>query len=294
MKMKNFKLMALLSLGATTIFSSCLKDTRYVAFDESPNLIELPATAFTGLLNPASYELSATPTNLAVMVNLASPKPSSTPITVKFKVDAAALTAYNTANGTSYELLPSADYSTALTVTIPAGQREVNLNVAINGSLFDPSKQYALPLTITDVSSGNVISANYKTIIYNFSLKNPYDGVYTLKGYALRAGDPVLTGYFSGIPQTLFTSSVNSVGGFSQVWAGGASLGGLNPISLTVDPVTNKVTVTSTVNATLTTDPAYDNRYDPATKTFYISFYWNAGKTSRDATDTLVYTGPRQ
>lgn len=292
MKKQKFKLITILSLGATTILSSCLKDSRYVAFEDSPNLIELPATAFSGVLETATFMTSATPSNLPVLINLASPKPSSQPITVKFKIDADALAAYNSANGTNYQLLPPANYNTSLTATIPAGKREVNLNVVINGSLFDLTKSYALPLTIIDAGPGNVISANYKTIIYSFSVQSQYEGAYTMKGYVLRAGDPVLTGNYNNIPQGLSTINANSIGGLNQVWSSGTPVTGTNPITLTVDPATNKVTISSTVNATLTGDPTYDNRYDPATKTFYISFYWNAGKTSRDATDTLVYTGP--
>ena len=74
--------------------------------------------------------VASTPTNLPLLVNLASPKTSGFSLNVTLAVDQAALTAYNTANSTNYELLPAADYSIAnLKVTIPAGQREVNLNI---------------------------------------------------------------------------------------------------------------------------------------------------------------------
>lgn len=294
MKQKNYKILTVALFSFMAVSSSCLKDTRYVPFENSPNLIEFPVTAFSGVLESAAFSISNTPSDLPVLINLASPTPSNSSITVKFVVDAAALTAYNKANGTSYQLLPSADFSTNLQAVIPAGKREANLNVSINSSLIDLSQQYALPITISDPGTGNVISANYKTIIYSIGIKNQYDGVYTMKGYVLRAGDNVLSGYFSNISQTLSTVGSDGVTGLTQVWSGGSGVAGVSPINLTVDPSTNKVTVTSAINATLTGDPAYDNRYDPASKTFYVSFYWNAGKTSRDATDTLIYSGPRQ
>jgi hypothetical protein len=77
-------------------------------------------------------------------------------------------------------------------------------------------------------------------------------------------------------------------------WAngGGSNLpGGYEPI-ITVDPTTNKISLKSS-GGTISANPSYDNRYDPATKTFYISFTWGAGVTARLHTDTLVYKKAR-
>jgi hypothetical protein len=49
----------------------------------------------------------------------------------------------------------------------------------------------------------------------------------------------------------------------------------------------------STGRPDLANTPGYDNRYDPATKTFYISFKWNASPTGRSTTDTLTYSKVR-
>ncbi|HEY4194075.1 MAG TPA: DUF1735 domain-containing protein, partial [Mucilaginibacter sp.] len=128
----------------------------------------------------ASFKISTTATPYNVPVNIAAPNPLKTAVTVKLSVDQAALTAYNTANGTSYTLLPAADYSSTLSVTIPAGQNLGNVVINLNTTQIDPSQSYVLPLTITD-GGGQQIS-NYKTILFNFAVKNIYDGEYTVTG----------------------------------------------------------------------------------------------------------------
>jgi hypothetical protein len=153
---------------------------------------------------------------------------------------------------------------------------------------------YILPLTITD-GGGQKIS-NYKTILLNIQAKNQYDGTYSVKGSVLRVNggvpDVVLGGpYKSGLTTVLSTTGANTVA-YTQTWANGSEAGGVNPLQFAVDPATNKVTVSTVVNPTLANDPTYNNRYDPATKTFYLSYTWSTPGT-RGATDTLTYVGPR-
>ncbi|MGZ4001667.1 MAG: DUF7015 domain-containing protein, partial [Mucilaginibacter sp.] len=103
---------------------------------------------------------------------------------------------------------------------------------------------------------------------------------------------PTLGGpYKNGLTAVLATTGASTVS-FDQPWANGAEAGGINLLQFAIDPTTNKVTVTSTINPTLANDPAYDNHYDPATKTFYLQYNWSTPGT-RGASDTLVYTGPR-
>jgi len=183
-----------LSLMSIALLSSCLKDSPYtVDFTKTKPLVELPGAAnvsgsaglfeIVGVLAKAS---GASPFN--VPVNLAAPQPLSSALTVKLSVNAAALTAYNSANSTSYVLLPAADYSSTLSVTIPAGQNLANLVVNINTSLVDPTQQYALPLTITD-GGGQQIS-NYNTVIFGIVVKNAYDDNYTATGYVFHPSAP--------------------------------------------------------------------------------------------------------
>jgi hypothetical protein len=182
---KIFYIKTVLSLMSIALLSSCLRDTQYnVDFSKTTPLVELPGAANVsgnaGPFESASFKISGTATPYNVPVNIAAPKALGSATTVKLSVDQAALDAYNTANSTSYTLLPAADYSSTLSVTIPAGKNLGNVVINLNTSLIDPSQSYVLPLTIT--SGGGIQISNYKTILFNFAVKNIYDGEYTVTG----------------------------------------------------------------------------------------------------------------
>ncbi len=172
MKSKLYKKISLFSLAAILFFSSCLKDDNYVDFGAVGTLIELPLSAF----NPNSrgyklvvqnYAAATAQGDLTVVVNIASPEPLSSNLDVTLAADPAALTTYNTANSTSFILLPASAYSVASPkITIPAGQRTGNIVFKINTAAVGTTiKNYVLPISITD-ASGQKIS-NYKTVYYN-------------------------------------------------------------------------------------------------------------------------------
>lgn len=130
-------------------------------------------------------------------------------------------------------------------------------------------------------------------------VSNRWAASYLMSGFALREGDPVLTGYFSDIPWKLATNSAKSVIFTKiQVWGDGTStIGGIGPWVLTMDDSAGPdapmpVTVTDAANPAVKNNPDYNCRYEPSTKTFYISVFWGTGPTNRAAVDTLVYSGP--
>lgn len=303
MKKRLYFVTATLVAMAALSLSSCLKDPRYYTFANVGTLVELPLAAYYGTGNtvPEALPIQSTPQTIPVVVNVASPKPLSTPLTVTLAVDQSALDAYNHANGldtggnTPYVLPPANSYSiSSFKVTIPANQRQGQLQIQVTSSNLDPSGAYILPLSITD-ASGQKIS-NYKTILLNIQAKNQYDGTYSIKGSVIRVNggvpDATLGGpYKSGLTTVLATTGANTVS-FTQTWATGSEAGGVNPLQFAVDPATNKVTVTSLINGTLANDPAYNNHYDPTTKTFYLKYNWSTPGT-RGATDTLTYIGSR-
>jgi hypothetical protein len=300
MKKRNYIKIALASVMAMTLLNSCLKDPRYVDFAGSPNVIELPAVATIGALQTVAITSSATATATnAILVNLASPTTSGSAINVKFKIASNdVITAYNKANGTNFLPLPAADYTSSLAVTIPAGQREANLVININSSLINiDSSNYVIPVTISDPGSGNLISANYNTALINVLIKNVYDGNYSLKGFVFRndgtgANDASLGGNFTGLVQALSTEGPSTVS-LAPVWKTGVGAAGVTGTSLTINPTTNAVTVSSTGNASLTNATGYNSHYDPTTKTIYVSYTWGSAPNNRAETDTLTYVSPQ-
>eukprot|EP01037_Dinobryon_pediforme_P007256 gene7256-7327_t len=227
------------------LLSSCLKDnSHYVDFAGAKPLVELPAATGIGPaggeFQAAAFNISSTPVALNVLVNLAAPKPLTSALTVKLSVDQAALTAYNAANGTSYILLPAADYTSTLTATIPANQNEANVVVNINTSLIDPSQSYVLPLTITDGGG-------------------PFPFSYTV---------------------AMNTTGANSIDG--------SALADLKAdLKLTVN-ADNSVTVSSSAQPTTQDSPGLVNKYDPSTKTFTLSYFYNTS-APRIITETLKW-----
>ncbi|MBD1363644.1 DUF1735 domain-containing protein [Mucilaginibacter sp. ZT4R22] len=271
----------LLGLAAVVSFSSCLKDKNFVDFAAVGVTVELPL-APSGI-QAQSFEISSTPATFQIAVNVASPKPLSTPLDVTIAVDQAALTAYNTANSTSYELLPAAAYTLSGTkLTVPANQRLVYLTVTVKSSVIDPSKAYVLPISLVD-ASGQTINANYHTLLTIVGVKNKYDGVYKATGKFVRVGLDERT-----INQNKSLSTVNG----NTVQSSVADLG--SPLNLTVN-ADNSVTVTF-AGSSLTTLPAeYTqdgvNTYDPTTKTFTLHYQYRSG--ARTTEEKLVYVGPR-
>lgn len=315
MKKISYIKIVIASLLAIT-FSSCLKDDQYVDFGTAGSVVELPAAAYaTGVFQPATFTVATTPTNLPLMVNFAGPKAPSAPITVTLSIDQASLDAYNKANGTSFLLLPPADYSIpSLKVTIPAGQSAAYLNIAVNTSLIDLSKQYALPLTITD-GGGQTISGNYKSVIFAILVKNKYDGIYTVTGTMVDKTSAALTGDYphtyylqtqgatadalfdpksSNYQHTILSSgSLSSYGSFAPVFNFDANGNVVSVINYYGQPAGN------TRSAKL--DPTGQNKFisgTPGTKgaVFQVSYILNQTNSIGDRTffnETYTYVGPR-
>lgn len=277
--------------------SSCLKNkNEQPDFSSVTPVVELPvgSPVGDGSVNSlsTSFTVSATPGDFSFYVNYAAPEANAKDLVVTLSVDPAALARYNTAHpDDSLTVIPASGYTLSTTITIPAGQRKVEVPVKIITSTLDPTVTYGLPITITD-ASGVVLSKNFSSLVIKVALKNKYDGKYNFKGYVLREGDNVLSGNFKGYTASLVTDGVNAVT-FSQIWATGGGVGGIDGLTISVNETTNKVTMKSKANGALVNAPGYDNRYDPATKTFYLSFFWGTGPTNRAATDTLTYSGTR-
>ncbi len=222
---------------------------------------------------------------------------------IKLRENMTLLAEYNHNNNSNYEMLPDSLYTLSdpgsripegFVVSFAPKEFAKDFVIRLNGAKWDLSKKYALPLSISDAGTDNIISGGKQDIIALISLKNKWDGIYSLKGETLRAGDPAKTGRFQPIEMELATSGANSVTfGALQIWADGTGVGIGNPTFLVNND--NSITISSPGGAinSSAAGTSYQSRYDPATKTFYAQFTWGAGLASRLATDTLVYLRPR-
>jgi hypothetical protein len=160
------------------LLSSCLKENKdtYFDFANAGTLVELPLSAYVAKqskkVQKQEYTASATPSDLPVVVNIASPSPLSKDLNVALGVNSSdALAKFNAANATSYMLLPANAFSAPnLSTNIPAGQRLGTVTFKINTGVIDKTiTNYVLPVSIVD-AGGEKIS-NYNTVYYNIIVK---------------------------------------------------------------------------------------------------------------------------
>ncbi|MBC7828370.1 MAG: DUF1735 domain-containing protein [Chitinophagaceae bacterium] len=285
--------------------SGCLKDK--LSDDEqtnpdipgSPSVVELPGPLRVTNSYRTSYAVSLISSTKdttfdMVPVRLASDQPATEDIQVELEFAPALLSAYNDSTG-SHLIQPAANlykFGNGLTVTIPKGSREGFLSLTARPSDLEGA-DYGFAFRIKSVSNSKyLVSGNFNNAIVIVGVRNKYDGVYSLKGYSLRAGDAALTGNFTGASRGLITTGPNSViWDDLAVWGDGVSGIGIGEPEFAVNPTTNKVTITSPGGAM--NAPGYDSRYDPATRTFFISFTWGAGPAARLSRDTLTFVSPR-
>jgi hypothetical protein len=191
-----------------------------------------------------------------------------------------------------YKAFAPAEVSLPTAIKIPAGTRQVKVPVTFpNASLFDPTKVYALSLTITGADNGFGPAGNRKNIIIAYSIKNLYEGTYTVvSGNVTRytspgvpANDPI-SGPVGGNPDLILsTINANTCEITNLKWSGGVSgVAGIDNLRVTVDPTTNLVTMQALGNSTLTNWAGKVNSYDPINKIFRIAMRWNPAANVRE------------
>lgn len=313
---------SLFAISLVVGLGSCLKDKNYddgkTGHDitGSSKIIELAIADNLEHDQSLAVDFKNENMNVAFLtVRLAStdPAPEDIKVTVDTSTTAAQLAAFNAKNGSNVIKLPQAFFTIpgGLTVTIPKGAREAKLMVLTNPINYDPSTVYALAFRLVSVDKpGYVLSGNFNAWVTTIGAKNAYDGVYSVvSGFVQRYTAPgvpevgVLNGSLAGNADVfLITTGANynnippsSASEGRILWAFGANsaVAGIDGLRVTVDPATNLVTMSSSGNATLTNWAGKVNRYDPATRTFYLAFRWNPSANVREYEVVLRYSRPR-
>ncbi len=284
-----------ISVGLT----SCLKDKK--VDDQEYGLINLNANKIIEIPTNTAHEISLTllPEGLKDLtigeVRLAAENPASEDIVVS-------LTTAKTSEIIDPELplFPLDQITVPATVTIPKGERSAPLVVKVNTTLLESAPQY-LAISITSVDKqGYIISGNYGLAKVNLKVKNRYEGQYVLTGTMEHLPSPGAYVHITTVwdpdpyvvqlqtkdgqslqfyDENLFTN------GFTYpiaTAAGGASgWGSFSPV-FKFDDAGNVIEVTNyygqpaasnTRSAEL--DPTGVNKYDPATKSFKVSYWMN-------------------
>lgn len=277
------------------LFSSCLKNNGPIQdYSQSPALVSIQGDGqYSGIYvaNQSVLPVSDAGVNVEVTLSVAGLTLSS-PVTATLVVDQATLDQYKAANSDSSRvLLPADDYQLANNgaITISPGQQIVKDSIIFFGTKIDFTKDYALPLLLTN-AKGAKIPDNLKQEVILIKLQSIYEDTYAASGTRIRyngatAGSGVAG--TSGISGNIFFSTVapNVVDG--QL----ADLG--NQMSLQVNPDNSVTVLPSEVNpsnsfASLSNDGA-PSTYDPATKTFTLHYkYFNGSGNLRHIDEVLV------
>jgi Domain of unknown function (DUF1735) len=268
---------------------SCLKNGNYyVDFASAGASVDLPLAASNanGLV-AYTYNATITSATIPVYVNLASPAKLGTATSVTVALDTAGLDAYNTNNGTSYALLPDSVYTItgSYDLSIPANQRLDSFQVNLDLTKLDLSGTYVLPYTI---ASAAVPIEQWNHLLLYISVKNQYDGNYTVTGTFSDVSNATFTANYP-MNINLITSGPNSVDvfntdlglvGYEFVTPAGNSYYGSFGVRIFIDPVSNKVTsvinkygqpAANTRSAVL--DPSGINAWDPTTGNIDVKYF---------------------
>lgn len=328
---KTFLRICVALLGVSLV--ACLEDEKY-ALDPSgaQNVIEFIDPSVPSSPAGAVYPVWTATTEVQAefvfeqTISYSGPNGNDKDIELTIAVDPQALELYNTQmetgingnealGGGAYELMPPSYYVfDDFTVTIPKGQKKVNISILAKPNLFDLSKNWALPLRITSSSAG-IISSNFSVAILAVVVKNKYDGIYeVLDGQVTRlvsgVQDPALGGqYNDGLEMPLVTINSNTVG-VTPLWKDGSGVGGVAGTRFTIDESTdldpdtdilaNDVAVTASGNATLKNMAGTIRRYTETTlpsggveKVFEVSFDWSTPGTRKIENLKLIFDRPR-
>lgn len=215
--------------------------------------------------------------------------------------------------GSGYEALPAAAYKVvSLTTSFKVGQVISDPFVfQLNTNALDPTKKYAVGFSITTVSDGVQMSGNLNDVVFAFTIKNKYDGVYAFRGRhdhpADRSATWLRTVYSYPYDINLETTNATSVkmfntafgAGFHPLYTTGISGYGGTEINFEFD-ATDKLINTFNSPAVATTrqfvlNPAVTtSRYDVASKTVFAAILLEqTGFIPTPIYDTLVFVKAR-
>jgi len=281
-------------------FSSCKKSEVFGGIEPNTNRV---IAEFTDAENGSIVTLEFAPDIVEVdltELRLGTRSRTEEPVHVKVTVNPALVSKYNDDNGTAYVAASAAGFSLAQDLyTLKQNERSVMIRAAVRPSAL-LGKSYAIGLSIAEMDKGE-ISSVAKNVIVFISIKNKYDGIYTLKGYAELPGT-AFTGAFSlNCAQDLAvtTSGNNSVylDPGQPLFSNGSFVFISNLLPDFTFDNNNKITAvnarTGSLGFIFPYDASYNSRYDPATKTIYVKYGIAPAGSGRYVIDTLTYCKPR-
>jgi hypothetical protein len=291
----------------TTVFllGSCLKDDVGEYWPD-----ELAGKMYATIVKANLQQLALKPVagdvSFEFLVNIATDALPTEDITITFKVDAAAVTAYNTDFKKSFKPFPNIEILTK-TLTIAKGTRNGTAKAKVWGAeTLNACDNFIAAISIESAKTASgvdiPIGGNMKTYLLALPISNPYAGDYNFVGYRIH---PTLGIFTANEVETLTTIDCKTVrkdqmGDYPYI----ADIE-ITTATMVVNGATVfKVKVTTpdiaaadfgmyeTYTGSTTTAPAPPsadvNYYNPATKTFVLNYYYLSGGAARKIYEILV------
>ncbi|HEX6848195.1 MAG TPA: hypothetical protein VF144_14535 [Chitinophagaceae bacterium] len=195
------------------------------------------------------------------------------------------------------------------TVTFQPGERTKYLKLDIRSVSITSLGRVGLGFQIAEANNAQ-ISSTKNQVAVEISAKNQLDGVYKVKYRLFHPTSSSITGNGTIDEWDFLSSGPTSIDWdlatiFIDFASGGLTYFGdaAGPsllVRMTVNP-DNSVSISNVGSRAaalafppLVVPPGVTNRYDPATKTFYVAYTWTpAGSGTREKYDTLTYIRPR-
>ncbi|MBL7744572.1 MAG: DUF1735 domain-containing protein [Chitinophagaceae bacterium] len=297
-------------LFAAAFLSSCKKNVVFgdVAINTFRPIVEFSeVSGFKSVaMDYTSNQVTVDITDIRYMIRSEVSKESAVKIVISTNV----VNDYNTANGTNYTPVGVPLFSLENDqFTLSPSERSQPVRIRIKPSDVAIGEN-AIGISIFEVTNGEISQIAGKLVIA-LSVKNQYDGVYSLDGAFYHPTSSPGYDPFT-IEVEMHTTGPNSVkmyvpdfGGYYHpgLFGGVLNAFGSQEPEYTVNSVTNAVTVQNAFPGAVTfytMAPGFNSRYDPATKTIYAKFGYNYSPgptfnpaTNREWTDVLTYIGPR-
>lgn len=200
-----------------------------------------------------------------------------------------------------------------LTTKIPAGAViSDKFMVKLNTDLLDPTKKYGIGFKISQAPEGVQLSSNLNQVVFAFTIKNKYDGIYQARVRNDHPADRdptwLRTAYTYAYDIHLVTTGPNTVkmfntafnAGFHPLFTTGTSGYGQTEATFTFDASDKLVAVANTFTP-VTNGRAFEmntavtnSRYDPATKKLYAAIIMTqTGFQPTPIYDTLTFLKAR-
>lgn len=269
------------------VINSCLKDNKGEYWKD-----ELAGKIYATIANPALQTMALQPVAGDVpyqfLLNMATDALPTEDITIKLKIDPAAVTAYNTYYSKTYKAFPNVAILTP-TIVIKAGTRNAIAQAKIWGAeTLDACDNFIAAITIESATTASgksvTIAGNMKSYMLALPINNPYAGSYHASGAFIHptAGTRVINEdkQVNTVDCKTVTCSAGDLGGAQD---------GGTWVVITIN-ANNSLTISGGLSATqpYLTDPSKTNSYNPATKTFTLNYYYVGSGGNRVIQETLV------